>query len=469
MNTDSEYSNNNVRDNSIDLNQTENECQHELLQKFHELDKGKKLKLYLTSLHFKYYSHYLNLNDDSDISVIPRSVRAFILNLINSLEADKYSDLRNILERPTDEGRYIHRKFKEMMAAIFQRWSDILLNVDTEEENKYYLKNGFFNPTFIQLMHNIGIEHFKRYTGTGSFIVDTFGEVDKDLFYQLLSNYDPECEVLVRYEYFKRRDEFKFGDPYSVCFVHDISKGFPFQLQEAVHSAGRGTAGCFVRIGSGLILHDCLLTCAHVAYSSLSEANPDIINKFNNFCVYGSYEREKIHNDYAILPCNGQFLSLDCDIFNTLVGKNMCRLNHLVDFWKKICLLPPDIDLYTYKRGITTGITKGLFSGYHSSDGTIMINQFEDQMFSDGGDSGALVFLEDVDDNCLYPIALHFSRLGSVSYSIPLWRIFWSFCKKHGLQEVMLDFVSPRLEGKGKVRFVADEFDGCSVNGLFVS
>eukprot|EP01038_Epipyxis_sp_PR26KG_P016080 gene16080-21838_t len=236
---------------------------------------------------------------------------------------------------------------------------------------------------------------------------------------------------------------------------------FPITLN-VQPSTGRGTAGAVISINDSNTNY--IITNAHVVFDGLShplgEESPEgeasrnaKIEIFNSLNYYGCYKRVKGNDmDFALVPSIESFkksllvpsIRLDTETFINFNVRNLFKpAVNLPELWKQLTF-----PLQVFKRGIATGVTKGLINGIDEDSGCFCVESELDNCFSRPGDSGSLVFGLDDDDSGWFPVGLHYSGGNSkdgkyVSYILPLQKVFQQFLHKNDLQEMKITFVNP--------------------------
>lgn len=223
--------------------------------------------------------------------------------------------------------------------------------------------------------------------------------------------------------------------------VHSFVPFLPFTLQPSLGGMARGTLGAVVRIMIDGHQLDYILTCAHVACSELAPStNASVIDLLND-SSWGTigYSRGEPYLDYALLPVVPMFDHESLPL--RLTERRFVDAMDLCSVWATT----PEIGSEVYKRGATTNETVGKIDSYDDEEGvfTIAASQVP---YSAGGDSGALVFVNN-NEYGLVPIGLHFAGSdGMWGSALSLKVLFDNFCNRNNLTRIRIKFLSPELQ-----------------------
>jgi hypothetical protein len=305
-------------------------------------------------------------------------------------------------------------------------------------------------------------------------------------FFRVISIYDKQAVDAVQYqqEIFIPYS-FEFGDPFSSRFVtSNGNESLPMTLQNMFginEASNRGTTAAVVKltyihnINNNNINHhndftstEFVLTAAHVAFKAFKDCianfdyqeKVDVFNVKNLYCSYNMHNTSGYKLDYAFLRSHKDFEYGAYPIFSTNNNNN----NNIdfgnvgdVSFVDILKILPKLASTGTYevfKRGIATHDTFGILEEFSPQQQYCTVGEpFGAPKFSAPGDSGSLVFLKYPSQShrnsrfTLYPIGVLHGGVGSKSVFIPLTSILNDLCEKHRIEEVIIEFLNPKLEG----------------------
>jgi hypothetical protein len=121
--------------------------------------------------------------------------------------------------------------------------------------------------------------------------------------------------------------------------------------------------------------------------------------------------------------------------------------NQCTTFWKSIREVPSAYEHFKiYKYGAKTELTIGSFVGF-DVDGSIKIKGGSGKKFTEPGDSGALILIQEPGIGLL-PFGVHYStdEVSGDSLAIPMWTILKHFYTKNNLTgDMNVQFISPSL------------------------
>ena len=158
-----------------------------------QLDESQQTSLYLDEREWEVMSEALETMESGEY--VPRKLRSYFCKLIISLEiTDGNKDLIEYLEKPTSKVNHAAKTIRKRIVEICKKWKPVLLEFGKREANRYLLKNGSLNPTFLQYFSHKPFSFSPQLNWQiNHTTIEVFGDEDKkDLFFLELADYDKD-------------------------------------------------------------------------------------------------------------------------------------------------------------------------------------------------------------------------------------------------------------------------------------